>query len=79
LIAQTAEEFVPNEATPLIADLQAHEEGVMVGLMGKAGELGLLGYSVPEAYGGSDLDKISTTVPHEQIAEAAIEASRYPF
>ena len=33
LIGQTAEEFVANEVTPLIADLELHKPGLMAGLL----------------------------------------------
>jgi alkylation response protein AidB-like acyl-CoA dehydrogenase len=68
LIGQSAEEFVTKEVTPLIPDLEQHKEGVMAGLMRKAGEIGLLGGGVPEEYGGSGLDRISSTVLSEKIS-----------
>lgn len=71
LIGQTAEEFVANEVTPLIADLELHKQGLMAGLLKKAGELGLLGSGVPEEYGGSGLDKVSSTLLSEKISTYA--------
>jgi alkylation response protein AidB-like acyl-CoA dehydrogenase len=68
LIGQTAEEFVAKEVTPLIPELEQHKEGVMVGLLKKAGELGLLGGGVPEPYGGSGLDKVSATILAEKLS-----------
>jgi alkylation response protein AidB-like acyl-CoA dehydrogenase len=68
LIGQSAEEFVTKEVTPLIPELEQHKEGVMAGLMRKAGEIGLLGGGVPEEYGGSGLDRISSTVLSEKIS-----------
>jgi alkylation response protein AidB-like acyl-CoA dehydrogenase len=40
-------------------------------LIERCGELGLLGINVPEAYGGLDLDKISSLVVNERIARSA--------
>src|SRR5437899_12749068 len=71
LVGQAAEEFVTKEVTPLISELEQHKEGVMAQLMKKAGEIGLLGGGVPEEYGGSGLDRISSTVPSEKIASHA--------
>jgi len=71
LIGQTAEEFVANEVTPLIGDLELHKQGLMAGLLKKAGELGLLGSGVPEEYGGSGLDKVSSTLLSEKISTYA--------
>jgi butyryl-CoA dehydrogenase len=68
LIGQTAEEFVTKEVLPLIPDLEQHKEGLMAGLLKKAGELGLLGSGVPEEYGGSGLDRISSTLLSEKIS-----------
>jgi len=68
LIGQSAEEFVTKEVTPLIPELEQHKEGLMAGLMKKAGEIGLLGGGVPEEYGGSGLDRISSTVLSDKIS-----------
>ena len=71
LIGQTAEEFVTNEVLPLIPDLEQHKPGLMAGLLKKAGELGLLGSGVPEEYGGSGLDKVSSTLLSEKVSTYA--------
>ncbi|MGD0839586.1 MAG: acyl-CoA dehydrogenase family protein [Candidatus Acidiferrales bacterium] len=68
LIGQTAEEFVTKEVLPHVAELEEHKEGLMAGLLKKSAELGLLAGSVPEAYGGLGLDKISTTIMSEKLA-----------
>src|ERR1700680_2998579 len=68
LIGQTAEEFVTKEVKPLIPELEQHKEGLMAGLLKKAGEIGLLGGGVPEEYGGSGLDRISSTVLSEKVS-----------
>jgi alkylation response protein AidB-like acyl-CoA dehydrogenase len=71
LIGQAAAEFVAKEVVPLIPDLELHKPGLMPQLLKKAGELGLLGSGVPEAYGGSDLDKISGTLLSEKVSTYA--------
>ena len=68
LIGQTAAEFVNKEVLPLIPDLEKHKEGLMPQLVKKAGEIGLLGAGIPEAYGGSELDKVAVTVLTEKIS-----------
>jgi alkylation response protein AidB-like acyl-CoA dehydrogenase len=68
LIGQTAEEFVTNEIVPNIPALEQHKEGLLPQLLKKAGEIGLLGSAIPEAYGGAGLDKISATVLAEKLA-----------
>ncbi|MGH9679185.1 MAG: acyl-CoA dehydrogenase family protein, partial [Candidatus Acidiferrales bacterium] len=68
LIGQTAEEFVRNEVVPAIPDLEQHKPGLMPQLLKKAGEIGLLGGGVPEEYGGSELDKVTSVRLAEKIA-----------
>jgi alkylation response protein AidB-like acyl-CoA dehydrogenase len=68
LIGQTAEEFVAKEVIPMIPELEQHQAGLMAQLLKKAGEIGLLGGTIPEEFGGSGLDKVSATVLAEKLA-----------
>ncbi len=68
LIAQTAEEFVLKEVVPHIKELEEKKPGLMVELVKKAAELGLMGGGVPEEYGGAGLDKITMTVLTEKVS-----------
>ncbi len=52
MIAQSCQDFLDTEVIPNIERLDAHEEGLMPEILKKAGELGLLGISIPEEYGG---------------------------
>ncbi|WP_299826088.1 acyl-CoA dehydrogenase family protein [uncultured Pontibacter sp.] len=56
MMAQTCLDFVQEEVHPLLERLDNHEEGLMENLMKKAGELGLFAVSVPEQYGGLNMD-----------------------
>src|SRR5260370_1437781 len=68
LIGQTAEEFVLKEVLPVAKELENKKPGLMVELVKKGGEVGLMGGGVHEEYGGAGLDKISTTVLTEKLS-----------
>lgn len=77
LMAQTVEEFVATEVMPNIDQLETKDWKLARTLVQRAGELGLLGISVPEQYGGLDLDKVSALVVSERIARSASMAAAY--
>ncbi|WP_293918709.1 MULTISPECIES: acyl-CoA dehydrogenase family protein [unclassified Sphingobacterium] len=52
MIRQTCLDFLDTEVLNKLERIDAQEEGLMPSLMDKAGELGLLGVSIPEEYGG---------------------------
>lgn len=54
------------------AQAMEHDErgALNVGLLRKAGELGLLGVTVPEADGGAGMDPIASVIVHEELAYA---------
>ena len=52
MIAQTCRDFLTQEINPILDRIDTQEEGLMPSLMDKAGELGILGVSIPEEYGG---------------------------
>jgi alkylation response protein AidB-like acyl-CoA dehydrogenase len=52
MIADSCREFLDAEVFPNLDRIDAMEEGLMPSLLDKAGELGLLGISVPEDFGG---------------------------
>ena len=52
MMAAATQDFIDMEINPITERIESMEEGVMSGLMDKAGELGLLGVNVPEEYGG---------------------------
>ncbi|MBD81089.1 MAG: acyl-CoA dehydrogenase [Crocinitomicaceae bacterium] len=59
MIAQTCRDFLEQEVFPNLDRIDAMEEGLMPSLLDKAGELGLLGISVPEEYGGFGKDFVT--------------------
>ena len=67
LVAKAAEEFLLGEVAPVIDDLEAKKEGLMLQLLKKSAEVGLMGGDIPEEYGGMGLDKISTLIITEKV------------
>ena len=71
MIRQTASEFINGEVVPVNDRLEQKDWTLQRELVKKCGGLGLFGTNIPETYGGVDLDKISTLVVSESIAEHA--------
>jgi alkylation response protein AidB-like acyl-CoA dehydrogenase len=71
MIAETTEQFIENEVLPRDGELEKLDYKLTVELIRKAGELGLLGVDVPEAYGGLGLDKVSSTLIAEKLAKGS--------
>lgn len=67
LMAQTCQDFVREEVYPLLDRLDNHEEGLMEGLMKRAGELGLFAVSIPEQYGGLNMDFNTSLLVTESV------------
>lgn len=71
MILDTAKGFIEKEIQPNIEKLDEKDHDLVLSLLAKAGELGLLGTDVPEEYGGLGLDKVSTTLVAEAMGTAA--------
>ncbi|HEV3304842.1 MAG TPA: acyl-CoA dehydrogenase family protein [Candidatus Sulfotelmatobacter sp.] len=71
LIGQTAEEFAVNEILPNAEKIEHKDFSISRELLKKAGELGLSGVEIPEAYGGLEMDKVTAAVIADHIAKYA--------
>ncbi len=67
MLRETVRSFVESEVEP-----QAHEhdkkEKFNLPLFRKLGELGLLGITVPDTYGGAGMDALAATIVHEELS-----------
>jgi alkylation response protein AidB-like acyl-CoA dehydrogenase len=77
LIAQTTREFIAGEVLPNLDALERKDWDLSRQLLRRAGELGLLGIDVPEAYGGVALDKAASLVVSDHVASAASFGATY--
>jgi alkylation response protein AidB-like acyl-CoA dehydrogenase len=71
MIAETTADFVAGEVLPLDEEIEQLNYDLTVKLLRKAGEIGLLGADVPEAFDGLGLDKVSSTLINERLAKAS--------
>jgi alkylation response protein AidB-like acyl-CoA dehydrogenase len=71
LIAHTVTDFVSNDVLPALERLEQKDWVLARDLVRRAGALGILGVDAPEAYGGVQLDKITSMVVSERMSRSA--------
>ena len=59
--------FLDNEVIPVVERIDKMEKGLMPSLLEKAGQQGLMGVSLPEAYGGLGKDFVTSTLVSEGL------------
>ncbi len=68
MVAQTCEDFLAKEVFPRLDEIDSMKNpDLMPSLMDKAGELGLLGTSIPESYGGFGMNFNTSMLVTEKI------------
>ncbi len=67
MLRQSVRDFVTAEVEPQAAEFDRKEQ-FNLPLFRKLGEMGLLGITVDEAYGGSGMDAIAAVIAHEEIS-----------
>jgi butyryl-CoA dehydrogenase len=70
-IARTALDFTTNEVMPAAAQIEAKDFAVTRALLRKAGDLGLMSVDIPEAYGGLEMDKVTSALIAEHMSQLA--------
>jgi alkylation response protein AidB-like acyl-CoA dehydrogenase len=71
MIAQTTKEFIDKEVLPLHEKIESKDYEVQRSLIKQAADLGLINASIPEEYGGLDLDHVSNMLVAEQLSGQA--------
>src|ERR1051325_3587990 len=68
-LRRTIRDFVEREVDPQAA---AHDrsESFNIGLFQKLGALGVLGFTVPDRFGGAGMDAVAAVLVHEELAAA---------
>ena len=67
LLRQTVREFVKERVEPQALE-HDRQERFNITLFRELGELGLLGITVPEAYGGVGMDAVAAVIAHEELS-----------
>jgi alkylation response protein AidB-like acyl-CoA dehydrogenase len=70
MVKQMSEDFIQNEIEPIRLRIEKQEPGLVVGLLKKMGDLGLLGAHMPATYGGTEMDTNTNTVISEAFGPA---------
>ncbi|MGH9418249.1 MAG: acyl-CoA dehydrogenase family protein [Terriglobales bacterium] len=68
LIAATAEQFAQQEIAPATEAIEGQDFALARRLLRQAGELGLTGVDVPEAYGGQGMDFTASAIVADHLA-----------
>jgi len=67
MIGKMCEDFLAQEVTPHLDRIDKMEEGLMPSILEKAGELGMLGLSIPEELGGMGVDFVTSLYATERL------------
>ncbi len=77
MMAAATQDFIDKEIEPIRDRIDNLEEGLMPSLMEKAGELGLLGIAVPEAYGGMGMNFNTSMLIADIVASSGSFSTAY--
>ncbi len=75
MVSQTIQDFLEREVLPNAKRLEAKDWALTRQLLRKLGELGFLGVTVPAAYGGAELDQITSLVVSEVLFSGSFAVS----
>src|SRR5574341_1336650 len=75
LIAQTARDFAEREILPVLTRVEQKDWPLTRQLIRRLGDLGFLGIGVPAAYGGAEMDLITSLIAAEELAVGSFSVS----
>lgn len=67
MIGKMCDDFINQEVVPVLERIDKMEDGLMQSILEKAGELGMLGLSVPEELGGMGVDFKTSLLATERL------------
>ncbi len=77
MMAEATQDFINTEITPRVEEIDSNKEGLMRSIFEKAGELGLLGISVPEEFGGLGMSFNTSMLIADVIGSAGSFSTTY--
>ncbi|MEQ6121206.1 acyl-CoA dehydrogenase family protein [Reichenbachiella sp. MALMAid0571] len=77
MMADATTDFIKKEIYPNIEKIEKQEDNIMPQLMEKAGELGLLGISVPEEYGGLGMNFNTSMLIADKVGSTGSFSTAY--
>ncbi len=69
MFSKTAEDFVTTRVQPNVQRIDKGDHALVVQLVKESADLGLLGATVPEEYGGMGVDVITDSVINEEVGK----------
>ena len=70
MMAQTCSDFVDTQVIPVVDQLDKHDRELLTKLMKDAGELGILGVSIPEEYEGFGQNFVTSMLTNEEMGRS---------
>ncbi len=77
MMAQTCKEFTDTQVNPNMDQLEKHDRELLSSLLKQAGELGLLGISIPEEYNGFAQNFVTSMLTTEEMGKGYSFAVTY--